>query len=160
MQVQFCVGRILWRRAWQLAPVFLLGELPGQRSLVGYRPWDHKESDTTKQLSAHTYTHTHTLVHPSDSNVTHTFTEYVNFHIFTWILFGRGGLYKIEIIFLSKFNQTTNIKQTSSKKSMLLPGALNSVLKQLIFYGLCCRTLKYHNSFNVMPFKSRFLMLV
>ena len=25
-------------------PVFLLGESYGQRSLVGYSPWDHKES--------------------------------------------------------------------------------------------------------------------
>ena len=29
----------------------------GQRSLVGYSPWGHKESDTTEQL---THTHTHT----------------------------------------------------------------------------------------------------
>ena len=26
---------------------------PGQRSLVGYSPWDHKESDMTEQLSEH-----------------------------------------------------------------------------------------------------------
>ena len=29
-------------------PVFLPGEFHGQRSLVGYSPWDHKESDTTE----------------------------------------------------------------------------------------------------------------
>ena len=28
--------------------VFLPGESHGQRSLVGYSPWGHKESDTTK----------------------------------------------------------------------------------------------------------------
>ena len=28
-----------------------LKNLHGQRSLVGYSPWDHKESDTTEQLS-------------------------------------------------------------------------------------------------------------
>ena len=27
-------------------PVFLPGESQGQRSLVGYSPWGHKESDT------------------------------------------------------------------------------------------------------------------
>ena len=27
-------------------PVFLSGESHGQRSLVGYSPWSHKESDT------------------------------------------------------------------------------------------------------------------
>ena len=32
-------------------PVFLTGKFHGQRSLVGYSPWDHKESDMTKQLS-------------------------------------------------------------------------------------------------------------
>ena len=35
-------------------PVFLPGELHGQRSLVGCSPWDLKESDMTKRL-----THTH-----------------------------------------------------------------------------------------------------
>ena len=30
----------------------------GQRSLVNYRPWGHKELDMTEQLSAHTHTHT------------------------------------------------------------------------------------------------------
>ena len=37
------VRKILWRRAWQPTPVFLPGESHGQRSLVGYSPWDHKE---------------------------------------------------------------------------------------------------------------------
>ena len=29
-------------------PVFLPGEFRGQRSLVGYSPWDRRESDTTE----------------------------------------------------------------------------------------------------------------
>ena len=41
------VGKIPWRRKWQPTPVFLPGESHGQRSLVGYSPWGHKESDTT-----------------------------------------------------------------------------------------------------------------
>ena len=40
------VGRISWRRKWQLTPVFLAGKSHGQRSLVVYSPWGHKESDT------------------------------------------------------------------------------------------------------------------
>ena len=32
-------------------PVFLHGEFHGQRSLAGYSPWGHKESDTTESLS-------------------------------------------------------------------------------------------------------------
>ena len=37
----------LWRRKWQPIPVFLPGECHGQRSLVGYSPWSHKDSDKT-----------------------------------------------------------------------------------------------------------------
>ena len=37
-----------WRRAWQSTPVFLPGESHGQRSLVGYSLWGHKESDATE----------------------------------------------------------------------------------------------------------------
>ena len=37
-----------WRRKWQPIPVFLPGESPGQRYLVGYSPWGRKESDTTE----------------------------------------------------------------------------------------------------------------
>ena len=29
------VGKMPWRRAWQLTPIFLPGESPGQRNLVG-----------------------------------------------------------------------------------------------------------------------------
>ena len=34
-----------------------------QRSLVGYSPRGHKESDRTEQVSANTHTHTHTHIH-------------------------------------------------------------------------------------------------
>ena len=42
------VGKIPWRREWQPTPVFSPGESQGQRSLTGYSPWGHKESDTTE----------------------------------------------------------------------------------------------------------------
>ena len=42
------VRKIPWRMAWQPTPVFLPGESHGQRSLVGYSPQGHKESDTTE----------------------------------------------------------------------------------------------------------------
>ena len=41
-------GNVSQRREWQNTPVFLPGEFHGQRSLVGYSSWGHKESDTTK----------------------------------------------------------------------------------------------------------------
>ena len=43
------VRNIPWRRDWLPTPVFLPGESHGQRGLVGYSPWGHKESDTTEQ---------------------------------------------------------------------------------------------------------------
>ena len=45
------VGKSPWRREWLPTPVFLPGEFHGQRSLVGYSPWGHKESGTAEQLT-------------------------------------------------------------------------------------------------------------
>ena len=42
------IGKILRRRAWQPTPGFLPGESHGQKSLLGYSPKDHKESDRTE----------------------------------------------------------------------------------------------------------------
>ena len=41
------IGKIPWRRVRQPTAVFLPGESRGQRSLVGYSPWGHKEAGTT-----------------------------------------------------------------------------------------------------------------
>ena len=38
-------GKIPWKRTWQSTPVFLPGEFHGQRSLVGYSSWGHKDLD-------------------------------------------------------------------------------------------------------------------
>ena len=46
------LGKIPWKRAWQLTPVFLPGESHGQRSLAGYSPRGRNESDMTEQLTA------------------------------------------------------------------------------------------------------------
>ena len=48
------VGKTPWSRKWQPTPVFLPEESHGWRSLVGYSPWAHKESDMTKRLHTHT----------------------------------------------------------------------------------------------------------
>ena len=39
-----------WRRKWQPTPVSLPGKFHGSGSLVGYRPWGRKESDTIEWL--------------------------------------------------------------------------------------------------------------
>ena len=41
------VRNIPWGRERRLTPVFLPGKSQGQRSLVGYSPWGHKELDMT-----------------------------------------------------------------------------------------------------------------
>ena len=52
---------IHWRRKWQPTPVFLPGRSHGQRSLAGYIPWGHKESDMSEhtQRRKDTYIHRH-----------------------------------------------------------------------------------------------------
>ena len=39
------VAKIPWRREQQPTPIFLPGEFNGQKSLAGYSPWHHKESE-------------------------------------------------------------------------------------------------------------------
>ena len=53
-------GMIPWRREWLSTP----GEIHGQRSLVGYRQWSHKELDMTEwlTLSLSLFTFLHSLL--------------------------------------------------------------------------------------------------
>ena len=44
------VGKIPWSRKWQPIHIFLPEKFYGQRSLVHYHPWGHKESGRTEQL--------------------------------------------------------------------------------------------------------------
>jgi len=55
MWVQYWVGKIPCKRAWQSTPVFLPGESHGQRSLAGYSPKGRKESDMTQVTHARTH---------------------------------------------------------------------------------------------------------
>ena len=43
-------GKILWRREWQPTPVFLPGELHGQRSLAGYSPWGRRVKEESEKV--------------------------------------------------------------------------------------------------------------
>ena len=77
-----------------------LGKSQGQRSLVGYSPWGHKESDMTEWLNltelracphmqSHTHTHTHTHTHiwkHAPDMVTKNFAS-CNLHFFVHMLF-------------------------------------------------------------------------
>ena len=42
------VRKISWSRKRQPTPAFLPGKFHNQRSFMSYRPWGHKESDTTE----------------------------------------------------------------------------------------------------------------
>ena len=66
--------KILWNRKWQPnTPVSFPGEFHGQRSLVGYSLWGHKESDTTE----HTHTHIRRFISLSYDYSIFIFESYV-----------------------------------------------------------------------------------
>ena len=48
--VQFLIGKIPWKRAWQPTLVFLPEKSNGQRNLAGDSAWGHKEWDTTAHM--------------------------------------------------------------------------------------------------------------
>ena len=54
------VRKTPWRRAWQPTPVFLPGESYGQKSLAGFSPQSHRESDTTEVTQ-----HAHSILTPN-----------------------------------------------------------------------------------------------
>ena len=72
------VGKSLWRMKWQPTLLFLPKKSCGQKNLVDYSPWSHKESDMTE------YTHTHTftahilllLFFPNPHSVCYPFSEH------------------------------------------------------------------------------------
>ena len=61
-------GRFPWRKKWLPTLVFLLEKFHGQRSLVGYSPWDRKELNVIEHVHTHTHTHTHTQLYMDSSN--------------------------------------------------------------------------------------------
>ena len=79
MQVWSLVWEDPWRRKWQPASVFLPGKSHGQRSLMGYNPWGHKEWDTIEWLNnnhhcvtAHGATHAETTLGRVPVSTLHT----------------------------------------------------------------------------------------
>ena len=67
--------RFPWRKECLTTPIFLPVKFHGQRSLVGYSPWGHKESDMTEQLKLSlsnmcTYICIHTLYYAVNTTQT------------------------------------------------------------------------------------------
>ena len=114
------VGKIPWRREWQPTPVFLPGESHGQRSLEGYSPCSHKESDTTW------VTNTSTLSHVSVDNDNDDVVDCdsVGNILYQQVIYNASG-------FLAKNRDTlpTDIV-------LLLRSSENSVIRQLVNHPL------------------------
>ena len=53
IKLLLCAYSVLGRRQWHPTPVLLPGKSHGRRSLVGYSPRGHEESDKTEQLHFH-----------------------------------------------------------------------------------------------------------
>ena len=51
------VRKISWRRKWQSPPVFLPGEVHGQKSLGGYSPWGSQRVRHDWATNIFTFTH-------------------------------------------------------------------------------------------------------
>ena len=115
------IGKIPWKRARQPTPVFLPGESHGQRSLSGYSPWDHYESDTTK--------HAHIWVNTA-------------FFLCTVILFIKKSSQKFKILLSWDVSVTAvlNLVLSSvgfSKQEVLLGFGLNQTPKNRLVISYC-----------------------
>ena len=85
------VKKIPWRRKWQPILVFLLGKPQGQRSLAGYSPWSHKESDMPEHACKHCFScNVQVLItlyfnYPSDWNVFWFQLVFISFYFSLWV---------------------------------------------------------------------------
>ena len=61
------LGRSSGEGKWQRTSILLPGKSHGWRSMVGYSPWDHKESETKERLHFHFHSilDTHTYIYIS-----------------------------------------------------------------------------------------------
>ena len=70
------VGKIPWRRKWQLIPVFLSGKSHGQRRLLSYSPLGHKRVQhdlmTKKQQLIYIYVYVYIYIYISHIFFTHS----------------------------------------------------------------------------------------
>ena len=62
-QVWYLGGEDPLKKGMATHSMFLPGEFHGQTSLVGCRPWGHKESDTAERLNIHTQILDNIMVH-------------------------------------------------------------------------------------------------
>ena len=90
------VRKIPWGRKWQPTLVFLSGESHGQRRLVGYSLWGHKELDTTE----HAHMMRTTKGHWSTACNNGEITELLNKYNLLCIRWERGRLNNLQVVWL------------------------------------------------------------
>ena len=116
------VGKIPWRREWLPALVFWPGEFHEQRSLAGYSPWGHIESDTTEWLTlslsklVSKYNHLH-LCFVNDINEHY---QHIKIKIALWTslqltMLNTVGITSILIIPSSTFFHSTDTSAAAAK---------------------------------------------
>ena len=83
------VRKIPWRCEQLPTPVLLPGESHEQRSLVGYSPWGHKDSDTIERLSRHTATKKNNLFRIIQSDRTKLYSDrFMRLSSFSTVIYG------------------------------------------------------------------------
>ena len=70
------VKKTSWNSKWQPVPLFSPRKFHGQKTLVGYSPWGHKEPDTHRCIYIHTYTRLLHVYKPI------TYTFHANIYIY------------------------------------------------------------------------------
>ena len=113
------VRKVPWSRDWLHTPVFLPGEFHGQRSMAGYSPWGHKESDTTEWLRS-TFINRHSTLRKSLSSLfIHLFTSVLT-HKFLFYSEVCNSILFILMLQLSSEGFWKSIYGTSGKFSKVL----------------------------------------
>ena len=114
-------GRFTWRREWQPFWVFLPGKSHGQRSLVGYSLWGHKELDMTTWL---TFLLSVLWEHLMEKEMaTHS-------SVLAWRIPGTGGALWAAVYGIAQ--SRTRLKRLSSSSSSNTPLQHNTKLLSLV----------------------------
>ena len=123
--------------------IILAGEFHGQRSMVGYRPWGHKELDTTELLSL-IFTFNVFKIQPHYSRTSFPFIMII-FHCMHipnfdyWLCLSKGG-HLVCFHFLAIVNSAVWTLVYKQPFESLLSILLSSGIHGSCFYGVQAHT--------------------
>ena len=129
---------------WLPTPTFLPSESHGQRSLMGYSPWSHKELYTTEQLSilwqyTYTHTHTHTCVYTYKHTYTQTQTLWAwELRIHSDTVFWIRGTYYAGLLVIVKHSVSPFFRGAQSHTSHLVCGAAWTLTRWRTTWNMRC----------------------